>query len=446
MRIAFLGKGGSGKTTTAAGFVRSLSARYPFVLAVDADVNAHFKTALGLTGDSVHLESRFDEVIDHLRGARTDLGERPMLATTPPSSKSNFIRVKPDDELLKRYALIDGNIALLTVGHYKAADVGGSCYHTKLFGLAAILHHMLDGADDFVVADTTAGTDNLATSLWFAYDMNVFVVEPTAKSVGVYRDFISVSAEIAEKTYVVGNKVEGEEDEQFIRESVEAGRYLGGIPLSRHLKRFEQGRDGALDAFRKEQEAPLEAVLEKLLSRKRDWTGYLQRLRETHTRVCGDWFNTFYGTRLDDGLDAEFSYELSEQPGSDYVDVPSASHTAGSSCVPSTQSSATTELGGGETLVAAGSTGSVNVCTGPCAGTCAGTCVGTAKCATTSGSDGDAKPGAMALVVIQSPVVVPAVDKQEESQAPLMASPDGVIAANDASKVVPQGDAVGDTP
>ncbi len=429
MRIAFLGKGGSGKTTTAAGFVRFLSARYPFVLAVDADVNAHFKTALGLTGDSVHLESRFDEVIDHLRGARTDLGERPMLATTPPSSKSNFIRVKPDDELLKRYALIDGNIALLTVGHYKAADVGGACYHTKLFGLAAILHHMLDGADDFVVADTTAGTDNLATSLWFAYDMNVFVVEPTAKSVGVYRDFISVSAEIAEKTYVVGNKVEGEEDEQFIRESVEAGRYLGGIPLSRHLKRFEQGRDGALDAFRKEQEAPLEAVLEKLLSRKRDWTGYLQRLRETHTRVCGDWFNTFYGTRLDDGLDAEFSYEASEQPGSDHVDdgVPSASGTAGSSCVPSTQNPTTTEAGEVEALVAAGATVSVNVCTGPCSGTCAGT----AKCATTSGSDGGSKPGAMALSVIQPPMV---------------ASPDGVTAFTDAVKVDPQGDAASGNP
>lgn len=309
MRIAFLGKGGSGKTTTAAGFARFLAGRYPFVLALDADVNAHFKTALGLSGETVHLEGQFDAVIKHLRGARTDLGDRPMLSTTPPARRSNFITVRPEDELIKRYALVDGSLALLTVGQYKAADMGGSCYHTKLFGLAAILHHMLDGQNDFVVADTTAGTDNLATSLWFAYDMNVFVVEPTAKSVSVYRDFISVSEDLAEKTFVVGNKVEGEEDETFIREAVADGRYLGSIPLSRHLKRFEQGREGALEAFRKEQEAPFQAVLDTLLSRKRDWSTYLARLRDAHGKVCRDWFNEFYGVNLDDGLDAEFTYE-----------------------------------------------------------------------------------------------------------------------------------------
>jgi len=309
MRIAFLGKGGSGKTTTAAGFARFAAARYPFVLAVDADVNAHFKTALGVEGETKHLEGHFDDVIKHLRGNRSDLGDRQMLATTPPSLGSNFIRPSAEDELIKRYALTDGSLALLTVGQYKQSDVGGACYHTKLFGLAAILHHMLDGEADIVVADTTAGTDNLATSLWFAYDMNVFVVEPTAKSVSVYRDFIGVSAEIAEKTFVVGNKVEGEEDEEFIKNSVAEGRYLGSIPLSRHLKRFEQGKEGALEAFRKEQEAPFQAVLDTLLTRKRDWPRYLERLRETHGRICADWFNDFHGVRLDDGLDSEFTYE-----------------------------------------------------------------------------------------------------------------------------------------
>lgn len=309
MRIAFLGKGGSGKTTTAAGFARYLADRFPFVLALDADVNAHFKTALGLSGEPMHLEGHFDEVIDHLRGRRADLGDRPMLATTPPALDSNFITVSPDDELIRRYALIDGSLALLTVGQYKQADMGGSCYHTKLFGLAAILHHMLDGETDFVVADTTAGTDNLATSLWFAYDMNVFVVEPTAKSVSVYRDFIGVSPELAEKTYVVGNKVEGEEDEEFIREAVAEGRYLGSIPLSRHLKRFEQGKEGALEAFRKEQQAPFQAVLDALRSRRRDWPAYLNRLRDAHGKVCRDWFNDFHGVALDANLDPEFSYE-----------------------------------------------------------------------------------------------------------------------------------------
>ncbi|MDZ4833879.1 MAG: hypothetical protein SGJ27_08875 [Candidatus Melainabacteria bacterium] len=330
MRIAFLGKGGSGKTTTAAGFARFLAARFPFVLAVDADVNAHFKTALGLEGDTLHLESHFDQVIAHLRGKRSDLGDRMMLATTPPSLLSTFIRPTAEDELIKRYALFDGSLALLTVGQYRASDLGGSCYHTKLFGLAAVLHHMLDGQNDFVVADTTAGTDNLATSLWFAYDMNVFVVEPTAKSVSVYRDFIGVSPELAEKTFVVGNKVEGEEDEEFIRDSVADGRYLGSIPLSRHLKRFEQGKAGALEAFRKEQEGPFQAVLDALQDRQRDWPGYLARLRETHARTCRDWFNEFYGMQLDIDLDPDFTYEKVMTANGSGV---GSSDTAGDACL-----------------------------------------------------------------------------------------------------------------
>lgn len=60
MRIAFLGQGGSGKTTTAAGFARFLASRFPYVLALDADVNAHFKTALALEGETRHLESHYD--------------------------------------------------------------------------------------------------------------------------------------------------------------------------------------------------------------------------------------------------------------------------------------------------------------------------------------------------------------------------------------------------
>ena len=41
MRIAFVGKGGSGKTTTAAAFSRYLAAHGRPVVAVDADINQH---------------------------------------------------------------------------------------------------------------------------------------------------------------------------------------------------------------------------------------------------------------------------------------------------------------------------------------------------------------------------------------------------------------------
>lgn len=48
MKIAFVGKGGSGKTTLSSLFIRHLAANEAHVIAVDADINQHLGAALGL--------------------------------------------------------------------------------------------------------------------------------------------------------------------------------------------------------------------------------------------------------------------------------------------------------------------------------------------------------------------------------------------------------------
>lgn len=309
MRIAFLGKGGAGKTTTAAGFIRYACERFPYVLAVDADVNAHLKGALRIEGEVKELGGEFEWVTDYLKGGRSDLAGRPFVGSTPPSLRSNFIRLSPDDRFISRYHLLSGNLSLVTVGTYKESDVSGSCYHTKLKGLASVFHHMLDGDDDLVVADTTAGTDNVATSLSLAYDLNVFVVEPTRKSLNVYLDYIKIAPHLEDRVFVVGNKVDGPDDEAFILAQVPGERFLGSIPYSRNLKRFEQGRKEAIVEFYAEQTGVFDAILKTLRGRRRDWGAYLDLLRQTHAKACRDWFDDYFGYALDEGLDGEFSYE-----------------------------------------------------------------------------------------------------------------------------------------
>ena len=48
MKIAFVGKGGSGKTTLSSLFIRHLATTGAPVVAVDADINQHLGAALGL--------------------------------------------------------------------------------------------------------------------------------------------------------------------------------------------------------------------------------------------------------------------------------------------------------------------------------------------------------------------------------------------------------------
>jgi CO dehydrogenase maturation factor len=309
MRIGFLGKGGSGKTTMAAWFIKFAAKRHPFVLAIDADCNAHLKSALNFNSEPQLLGSFYEEIMEYLKGTRTDLGDRPFICTTPPSLKSRFVSITQEDPLIAQYSLSHDNISLLTVGPYEKADVGTSCYHTKLMGITAVFHHMLDTPSDVVVADTTAGIDNVAGSLNFVYDMNVFIVEPTLKSVKVYLDFIEVVPYLYNRTFIVANKVDGQEDLNFLEEFLPKDKILGIVPTSLDLKRAEQGDQNAGEKFYAEHEQLFVTMYETLSRQTRDWDEYLDYLRKNHNRVSLDWWNSFYSADLVSGLDHQFTYQ-----------------------------------------------------------------------------------------------------------------------------------------
>src|SRR5689334_9591032 len=68
MKIAFAGKGGSGKTTLSSLFVRHLAARGLPVVAIDADINQHLAEALGAAGQPPAMGAHLARIKDYLRG------------------------------------------------------------------------------------------------------------------------------------------------------------------------------------------------------------------------------------------------------------------------------------------------------------------------------------------------------------------------------------------
>jgi CO dehydrogenase maturation factor len=303
MRIGFLGKGGSGKTTITAGFVRWLESEGASVLAIDGDVNAHLGTALDISSAPPPIGAHYEEIAAYVRGGRTDLGDRPLLSTTPPSPQSRFLACTDRDPLLNRFTVRRGTLAFMQVGGFTEADIGANCYHTKLHALCVILNHLRDSHEDFVVIDATAGVDTLSTALVAAYDLNLFVVEPTLKSIGVYRDFVTTDAESIGRTVVLINKVVDEQDIAFVRTHLPNAPIIGALRISRELQRSEQGDSNAFHTFVQDNRITWNAIREALVAHAAPWGSFEARLHDIHRKNCEWWYNAYYGKTLHTGLD-----------------------------------------------------------------------------------------------------------------------------------------------
>jgi len=303
MRIGFLGKGGSGKTTATAAFVRWLEMKRFSVVAIDGDVNTHLQAALSLDGSAEPLGAHYDEIASYVRGSRTDLGDRPLLSTTPPSPASRFVRCTAEDPLLSRFVIARDSLSFLKVGGFEARDVGANCYHTKLHSLCVLLNHLRDTPNEYVVVDATAGVDTLSTALVAAYDMNVFVVEPTLKSLEVYKDFIRTDPQSAPRTVIVINKSSGQSDVDFVRRRIDAAPIIAVLPLSFDLRRFEQGESSAFDAFVSTLSESWESIRLAAIVRANPWGQFESRLHEIHRKNCEWWYNAYHGEELHTGLD-----------------------------------------------------------------------------------------------------------------------------------------------
>lgn len=304
MRIAFLGKGGSGKTTVTGAFARWLAAPGNPTLAIDADMNNHLAHVLAVQGEPKPLGAHLDKITCYVRGKRTDLGERPILSTTPPSPHSQFIKFDDSDPFIRQYGVSENGLSFLHVGKFNEADVGASCYHTKLHSLCVVLNHLLDTQEQYVVVDATAGVDTLSTSLLVSYDLTVFVVEPTLKSLSVVKDYLQAAPALTDRVVVVANKVNDEGDLKFIRSNIESERLIGAISFSSDLRRFEQGDGKAMDLFVVHNSEVFSKIVAKCNQIPFNRSEMLSELMAIHKKNCEWWYNDYHGERLDTGLDS----------------------------------------------------------------------------------------------------------------------------------------------
>lgn len=322
MKIAFVGKGGSGKTTLSSLFIRQLAAGGAPVVAVDADINQHLGTALGLDEAEAAalpaMGARLPLIKDYLRGTNPRIASAAtMIKTTPPGEGSRLLRVQEQnpvyDACARPVRLDDAEIRLMVTGPFTESDLGVACYHSKVGAVELCLNHLVDGRDEYVVVDMTAGSDSFASGMFTRFDMTFLVAEPTRKGVSVYRQYKEYARDFGVALKVVGNKVQGEDDLDFLRS--EAGDdLLVTVGHSDWVRAMEKGRPRPFDQLEPENRAALETLLTTAAGsyERRDWARYTRQMVHFHLRNAESWGNAKTGADLAAQVDPAFV--LGENP------------------------------------------------------------------------------------------------------------------------------------
>jgi CO dehydrogenase maturation factor len=198
-----------------------------------------------------------------------------------------------------------GGVRLASTGGFAESDLGVACYHSKVGAVELILNHLVDGDDEYVVVDMTAGADAFASGLFTRFDHTFVVCEPTVRSVGVYRQYRDYAADFGVTVSVVGNKVTDGDDEAFLRDQV-GGDLIACIGVSRHVRAAEQGRPKPICDLERANAAVLDTVHASLGSTIRDWPRFTRQAVEFHLRNANAWANAKTGEDLAAQVDPDF--------------------------------------------------------------------------------------------------------------------------------------------
>ena len=130
----------------------------------------------------------------------------------------------------------------------------------------------------------TAGADSFASGLFTRFDLTFLVAEPTRQGVGVYRQYRDYAADFDVPIAVVGNKVHGPDDVEFLREHV-GDDLLAWLEHSAAVRAMEQGRPFTLDDLEPANaDGAGHAARRTLDAQEKDWARFGRQAAEFHLR------------------------------------------------------------------------------------------------------------------------------------------------------------------
>lgn len=300
MKIAFMWKWGSGKTTLSSIFIKYLENKYPMSnkIVFDVDINSHLSEELWILPPEP-LGVNFQNIANILEPNLTSIfpeNNIPEVWTYPITDKSVLINPSNIEQYwLEKYYSKKWNTYFFQAGNYiDQQSWKHSCYHWMLNSYELLIHHIRDENSDFIIADTTAGSDNLWTSLYMAYDLCCFIVEPTQRSIQVYKDYIKTAWE--KNIYVIVNKIRSESDMEFILKNINENQILTTFAFNKSVYREQED---AISGFINLEEANFQKIVDKLQGTNKDWNLYYKKISNLYKKEVNWWFSDFHWIDLD---------------------------------------------------------------------------------------------------------------------------------------------------
>ena len=314
MRMAFCGKGGSGKSTLSSLVARYMAHKNMPVLVVDGDINQHLGHALGFDEDVIKAQPKMGVdsklLMDTIKGDNPRIPSTDFITESTPAGRgSGFVHFDQPSPVYDHYQMEKDGVRFMAVGSHEEEEIGTTCFHkfTGIFGM--FLNHFIDRDDQVLIGDMCAGADPFASSgLASRFDGIFLVVEPTLKSTGVYDQCVKYAEPYGTKIFVIGNKVENEADEAFIRERI-GDDLIACFGKSEYVRNLEKGIFAPVSELEDENKAVLDVIISKASTLSRDWKKYQEVGIKFHKQAAEGWANAMYGVDLMEQIDPEFSYE-----------------------------------------------------------------------------------------------------------------------------------------